>query len=101
LICGVEGTIYRKGDMHTISSVKAKMRCVQGEIRGPTETLSDNQGRFQLKGRGVPLDCIMEFEHPDYTSESIRLDQNERLEPKDGFGWVWQLRVELEPKTEK
>ncbi len=101
LLYGIKGTIHKQGSIEAVSSVKVKLICVKGELRGPTDTYSDNLGGFLLKGRGVPLDCEITLEHPRFKRKIIKLNPEEQLEPRDGFGWAWELRIELEPKSEE
>jgi len=97
-IYGIEGEIYGLGSMNGIPSVRVRLSCSKSKLSGSHETTSDNKGYFVLKGYGAPYDCELIFDHPAFKQKIIKLDQDSREEPKEGFGWVWKLKVELEKK---
>ena len=103
----IQGSIYScmmSSDEHKtaykLKDVNVKIRCAGDYIPSGLQTKSDDDGFYRLRGIGIPKQCELIFDHPDFKKKTIKLDPSLHKAPDLG-GYGYKLNVELEPLSGK
>ena len=100
----IQGNIYTHPttsvggeNSYSVNDVNVSIKCYKDYIPSGLQTKSNHQGFYRLRGIGIPQNCELMFDHPDFRKAIIKLDPNVHKAPD--LGWYgYKVDVQLEKK---